>query len=84
MTATGKLSAPGKFMAGMSNFYNGSKPTVEDANSVKLSFRAGGSGSFQTLLKSAVGNKAWEVNPIARGNFSSHGHYFDSADEIAD
>ncbi|KAF9149807.1 hypothetical protein BG015_008371 [Linnemannia schmuckeri] len=65
-TTAGKLSAPGKFMAGMSNFYGGSKPTPEDANSVKLSFRAGGSGSFQTLLKSAMGNKAWKNKPKPR------------------
>ncbi|KAF9328009.1 hypothetical protein BGZ91_001195 [Linnemannia elongata] len=62
----GKMTASGKFMAGMSNFYGGSKPTPEDANSVKLSFRAGGSGSFQTLLKSTMGNKAWENKPKAR------------------
>ncbi|KAF9121926.1 hypothetical protein BGX30_002303 [Mortierella sp. GBA39] len=65
-TTAGKLSAPGKFMAGMSNLYGGSKPTPEDANSVKLSFRAGGNGSFQTFLKTAMGNKAWENKPKFR------------------
>lgn len=83
-TAAGKMSASGKFMAGMSNFYNGSKSVAEDANSVKLSFRAGGTGNFQTLLKLAMVNKAWEVNTIPRETFESIHIFFDCTDEIVD
>ncbi|KAF9908904.1 hypothetical protein EC991_009310 [Linnemannia zychae] len=66
-TTTGKVSASAKFLGGLPSFYgSGSKSTADDANSVKLSFRSGGSGSFQTLLKSAMANKAWENKPKPR------------------
>ncbi|KAF9133963.1 hypothetical protein BGW39_008450 [Mortierella sp. 14UC] len=66
-TTSNKSSASTKFLGGLPNFYSvGSKSTAEDANSVKLSFRSGGSGSFQALLKSAMANKAWESKPKPR------------------
>ncbi|KAF9211399.1 hypothetical protein BGZ59_008127 [Podila verticillata] len=40
-----------------------SKAASEDTNSVKLSFRAGGSGSFHSALKTAMATKAWESKP---------------------
>ncbi|KAF9114607.1 hypothetical protein BGX27_010363 [Mortierella sp. AM989] len=40
--------------------------TAEETNSVKLSFRAGGNGTFHTLLKSALAARAWESKPKPR------------------
>jgi len=65
-----KSSAGGtsKILSGLYSLTGGSSPgsssktsAAEDANSVKLSFRAGGIGHFHTLLKGAVATKAWEV-----------------------
>ncbi|KAF9086467.1 hypothetical protein BGX23_008841 [Mortierella sp. AD031] len=66
--STGKSSSTAKFLTGLPlpSFYSGSKSTGEDANSVKLSFRAGGSSIFQTSLKLAMGTKAWENKPKSR------------------
>ncbi|KAI8603423.1 EAP30/Vps36 family-domain-containing protein [Dissophora ornata] len=64
-----------KFLSSVSNLYSftsssGSySKSVEDANSVKLSFRAGGNGTFHTLLKAAMASKAWEVSSSG-GSFS--------------
>lgn len=38
-----------------------SKAAAEDTNSVKLSFRAGGNGSFHSALKTAMATRAWEA-----------------------
>ncbi|KAG0376423.1 hypothetical protein BGX24_007771 [Mortierella sp. AD032] len=64
---TSKYSASAKFLGGLPSFYGGgSKSTAEDANSVKLSFRSGGTSSFQTFLKSAMATRAWENKPKPR------------------
>ncbi|KAF8922890.1 Vacuolar protein-sorting-associated protein 36 [Dissophora ornata] len=65
-----KASGNSKFLSSVSNLYSftsssGSySKSVEDANSVKLSFRAGGNGTFHTLLKAAMASKAWESRPV--------------------
>ncbi|KAG0016453.1 Vacuolar protein-sorting-associated protein 36 [Entomortierella chlamydospora] len=58
-----KSSGNGSFL---SSFYSGgsSLKTAEDTNSIKLSFRAGGNGSFHSLLKNVMAAKAWEVIEI--------------------
>lgn len=58
--SSAKASGNSRFL--LSGLYPGgsSKPT-DDANSVKLSFRAGGNGTFHTLLKAAMAARAWEV-----------------------
>ncbi|KAF9187281.1 hypothetical protein BGZ51_001438 [Haplosporangium sp. Z 767] len=68
-----KTTGGSKFMPSLSNFYsrtasgNGSsKNSPEGANSVKLSFRAGGNGNFHTLLKAALAAKAWDSKPKKR------------------
>ncbi|KAF9996421.1 Vacuolar protein-sorting-associated protein 36 [Entomortierella chlamydospora] len=57
-----KSSGNGSFL---SSFYSGgsSLKTAEDTNSIKLSFRAGGNGSFHSLLKNVMAAKAWESKP---------------------
>ncbi|KAG0082978.1 hypothetical protein BGZ92_011188, partial [Podila epicladia] len=40
-----------------------SKTPTEDTNFVKLSFRAGGNGSFHSALKTAMATRAWESKP---------------------
>ncbi|KAG0301682.1 Aflatoxin B1 aldehyde reductase member 2 [Dissophora globulifera] len=44
----------------------GSSKSGEDANSVKLSFRAGGINTFHTHLKAAMASRAWETKERAR------------------
>ncbi|KAF9907288.1 Vacuolar protein-sorting-associated protein 36 [Lobosporangium transversale] len=62
--STGKGLGAGKFLTSVTSLYSGSvTKSSEDANSVKLSFRGGGSGAFHTLLKAAMSAKAWESIP---------------------
>ncbi|KAG0363281.1 Vacuolar protein-sorting-associated protein 36 [Gamsiella multidivaricata] len=59
--STGGSSAGGSRFLGL---YSGAgKSNVEDTNSVKLSFRAGGNSNFHTLLKAAMATRAWEAKP---------------------
>ncbi|KAF9922078.1 hypothetical protein FBU30_007830 [Linnemannia zychae] len=62
---TGKSSGSSRFLTGLPSIYGG-KSTADDANSVKLSFRNGGSTSFQAALKTAMANRAWENKPKPR------------------
>ncbi|KAI1307208.1 hypothetical protein EDD11_004561 [Mortierella claussenii] len=58
-----KTSGNGRFLTSMTSFYSGGTSKLsEDANSVKLSFRAGGNSSFHTFLRAALAAKAWEQN----------------------
>ncbi|KAG0250077.1 hypothetical protein BG011_008662 [Mortierella polycephala] len=68
-----KTTGGNKFMPSLSSFYtrtasgNGSsKQSPEDANSVKLSFRAGGNGNFHTLLRAALAARVWDSKPKKR------------------
>ncbi|KAG0212185.1 hypothetical protein BGX28_006731 [Mortierella sp. GBA30] len=70
---TTKSSGGTKFIPTFPNFYafntlsgGSSKTAVEDANSVKLSFRAGGNGNFHSLLRTATAAKAWETKSKPR------------------
>ncbi|KAF9962411.1 hypothetical protein BGZ72_006233 [Mortierella alpina] len=65
-TNTSKPSGGSKFMPSLPTFYSftsstsgSSKAAAEDANSVKLSFRSGGSSNFHSQLKAAMASKAW-------------------------
>ncbi|KAF9435843.1 hypothetical protein BGZ76_005391 [Entomortierella beljakovae] len=62
-SATTKSSGGSRFLAGFYSSGASSPKLGEDANSVKLSFRAGGNSTFQTLLKAAMAAKAWESKP---------------------
>jgi len=55
-------SGNNRFLLSVSGLYpGGSSKQSDDANSVKLSFRAGGMWNFHTLLKAALAARAWEV-----------------------
>ncbi|KAF9967306.1 hypothetical protein BGZ70_010001 [Mortierella alpina] len=84
-TNTTKSFGGSKYMPSLPNFYSltssssgSSKAAAEDANSVKLSFRAGGSSNFHSQLKTSMASKAWEgklkSRPVlATGNSSAPG-----------
>ncbi|KAF9284016.1 hypothetical protein BGZ68_004945 [Mortierella alpina] len=71
--STTKSSGGSKYMPSLPNFYSltstssgSSKTAAEDANSVKLSFRAGGNSNFHSQLKAAMSTKAWETKSKPR------------------
>ncbi|KAF9930133.1 Vacuolar protein-sorting-associated protein 36 [Modicella reniformis] len=56
-----------KFLLSVSSLYSGgSSKSTDEANSVKLSFRAGGNGTFHSLLRAALAARAWESKPKPR------------------
>ncbi|KAK3809555.1 MAG: EAP30/Vps36 family-domain-containing protein [Benniella sp.] len=60
-------SGNNRFLLSVSGLYpGGSSKQADDANSVKLSFRAGGMWNFHTLLKAALAARAWESKPKPR------------------
>ncbi|CAO3570533.1 unnamed protein product [Mortierella alpina] len=72
-TNTTKSFGGSKYMPSLPNFYSltssssgSSRTAAEDANSVKLSFRAGGSNNFHSQLKTAMASKAWEGKSKSR------------------
>ncbi|KAI8362953.1 EAP30/Vps36 family-domain-containing protein [Mortierella sp. GBAus27b] len=66
-STSAKSSANNKFLLSVSSLYSGSSPKQpDDANIVKLSFRAGGNGAFHSLLRTAMATRAWESKPKPR------------------
>ncbi|KAF9578507.1 Vacuolar protein-sorting-associated protein 36 [Lunasporangiospora selenospora] len=62
--ATTKSSDRGGIFSTLTSTVTGSsRKNASDANTVKLSFRNGGSSGFQGHLKTAMVNRAWEAKP---------------------